>query len=123
MIGFSAGGHLAYLSACQLSINFTAVLYGGWLPTTDIPMSRPTPTLDLTPGITGHLLYAVGEDDALINAEQRNQIRAALERANISHEVVSYPNAQHAFFWRDTPMFNQEASDDTWARILSMLAG
>ena len=43
MIGFSAGGHLSYLAACRLPIGRTAVLYGGWLPTTDIPMSQPSP--------------------------------------------------------------------------------
>ena len=68
MIGFSAGGHLSYLAACRLAIDRTAVLYGGWLPTTDIPMSRPSPTLELTPGIRGRMLYLVGEDDALIDA-------------------------------------------------------
>ena len=76
MIGFSAGGHLAYLAACLLPIDRTAVLYGGWLPGTDIPLSQPTPTLDLTPGISGRLLYLVGEDDFLIGADQRRQIAA-----------------------------------------------
>ncbi len=81
MIGFSAGGHLSYLAACRLPINRTAVLYGGWLPTTDIPMSQPTPTLDLTPGIRGRILYLVGDDDALIDAAQRRQIGDALHAA------------------------------------------
>jgi carboxymethylenebutenolidase len=122
MIGFSAGGHLTYLAACRLPISRTAVLYGGWLPTTDIPMSQPTPTLDLTPGISGRLLFVVGEDDALIDTEQRNKIRSALEEDHIEQELASYPNTGHAFFWPDTPMFNQKARDDTWDRILSMLA-
>jgi len=78
VVGFSAGGHLSYLAACRLPVSRTAVLYGGWLPGTDIPMSQPTPTLDLTPGITGRILYLAGEDDALIDAGQREQIRTAL---------------------------------------------
>jgi carboxymethylenebutenolidase len=81
MIGFSAGGHLAYLAACQLPVSRTAVLYGGWLPTTDIPMSQPTPTLDLTPGIRGRLLYLVGEEDALIGAVCRRPGPAACPAA------------------------------------------
>src|SRR5580700_627831 len=48
VIGFSAGGHLAYLAACRLPVSRTAVLYGGWLPSTDIPLSQPDPTLSLT---------------------------------------------------------------------------
>ncbi len=122
MIGFSAGGHLSYLAACQLPISRTAVLYGGWLPTTDIPMSQPSPTLTLTAGIRGRILYLVGEDDALIDAGQRQQIRDALREAGINHEFVAYPGTQHAFFWPDTPAFSQSARDDAWSRILTLLA-
>jgi carboxymethylenebutenolidase len=122
MAGFSAGGHLAYLAACQLPISRTAVLYGGWLPTTDIPLSRPTPTLAETPGLTGRLLYLVGEDDALIGAAERGQIRDALRAAGPGHELVSYPGAGHAFFWPGTPAYHQAAREDAWARILRLLA-
>ncbi len=122
MIGFSAGGHLAYLAASHLPIDMTAVLYGGWLPSTDIPMSQPTPTLDLTPGISGRILYLVGEDDALIDAGQRSAIRDALRAAGIDHELVSYPGTGHAFFWPDTPAYSRQAREDAWSRILEMLA-
>jgi carboxymethylenebutenolidase len=122
MIGFSAGGHLSYLAACQLPLSRTAVLYGGWLPSTEIPLSQPTPTLQLTPGITGRLLYLVGADDSLIDARQRGQIGDALTAAGIDHELVVYPGTEHAFFWPDTPAFSQAARDDAWARILSLLA-
>jgi carboxymethylenebutenolidase len=98
------------------------VLYGSWLPSTDIPMSQPTPTLDLTPGITGRILYLVGEDDALIDAGQREQIRTALAGAGVDHELVSYPGVGHAFFWPGTPPFSREARDDAWHRIVELLA-
>jgi carboxymethylenebutenolidase len=122
MIGFSAGGHLSYLAACQLPISQTAVLYGGWLTTTDIPMSQPSPTLELTAGIRGRLLYLVGDHDTLIDAAQRRQIRDALQAANTDHEFVTYPDTAHAFFWPGTPAFSQQARDDAWSRILTMLA-
>ena len=122
MIGFSAGGHLSYLAASQLPISRTAVLYGGWLPTTDIPMSQPSPTLELTAGIRGRILYLVGEDDTLIDADQRRQIRDALQDAGTDHEFITYPGAAHAFFWPGTPAFSRQARDDAWSRILAMLA-
>jgi carboxymethylenebutenolidase len=122
VVGFSAGGHLGYLAACRLPVSRAAVLYGGWLPSTDIPMSQPTPTLDLTPGITGRMLYMVGEQDALIDAGQREQIDAALTAAGVDHELVSYPGVGHAFFWPGTPPFSQTARDDAWDRILTLLA-
>lgn len=123
MVGFSAGGHLSYLAACRLPVSAAAVLYGGWLTSTDIPMSRPVPTLDLTPGISGRLLYLVGEDDALIDAAQRRQIAAALRDAGVDHELVSYPATGHAFFWPGTPQFSRAARDDAWSRILDLLGG
>jgi len=122
VIGFSAGGHLSYLAACRLPVSRAAVLYGGWLPSTDIPMSQPTPTLELTPGITGRILYLVGDHDALIDAGQREQIRAALAAAGAEAELVSYPGVGHAFFWPGTPPFDAAARDDAWARIMKLLA-
>ena len=121
-VGFSAGGHLSYLAACRLPVSRTAVLYGGWLSSTEIPMSQPTPTLDLTPGITGRILYLVGEDDALIDAGQREQILTTLAAAGVDHQLVSYPGVGHAFFWPGTPPFSREAREDAWRRIVEFLA-
>ncbi|TVZ00728.1 dienelactone hydrolase family protein [Trebonia kvetii] len=122
MLGFSAGGHLAFLAACSLDIDRTAVLYGGWLTVTDIPLSQPAPTLDLAPGIKGRLLYLVGEDDFLITAGQRREIAAALRAAGPGHEVVSYPGLHHAFWWPDTPEYSKQARDDAWTRVLALFA-
>jgi carboxymethylenebutenolidase len=122
MIGFSAGGHLTYLAAARLPISRAAVLYGGWLTHADFPIGQPSPTLDLTPGITGRVLYVVGEDDFLIDAAQRAQIRAALEAAGTDHEMVTYPGTGHAFFWPDTPEYRPQARADAWARVLAFLA-
>ena len=122
MIGFSLGGHLTYLAAARLPISRAAVLYGGWLPQADFPIGQPSPTLDLTPGISGRLLYLVGDDDFLIDAAQRGQIRAALAAAGTDHEIVTYPGTGHAFFWPDTPEYRPQARDDAWARVLAFLA-
>jgi carboxymethylenebutenolidase len=121
MLGFSAGGHVAYLCACLLPISQAAILYPGWLTSSDVPLSQPTPTIELTAKITGRLLVLLGEDDAIIDAPQRQAIRAALDRAGVIHEVVSYPATQHAFFWPNTPAFNEAARDDAWERILVFL--
>ncbi|MFE0516996.1 dienelactone hydrolase family protein, partial [Streptomyces sp. NPDC058964] len=95
VIGFSAGGHLAYLAACRLPVSRTAVLYAGWLPTTDIPMSRPTPTLDLTPGISGRIVYLVGQDDALVDADPRGPRPGARGRARAPDRRGGGPRVGH----------------------------
>ena len=84
-------------------------------------MSMPTPTLSLTPGITGRLVYLVGDRDTLIGPNERDQIRAALTDAGVDHELVVYPDTEHAFFWPGTPGFAAAAHDDAWHRILRLI--
>jgi carboxymethylenebutenolidase len=120
MLGFSMGGHIAYLAATRLGLVATAVLYGGWLTGTEIPLSQPERTLDLTSGIARHhgrLLYIVGGKDKLIDAAQVTAIDRALVQAGVFHEVVVYPEAEHAFFWEGTPPFHRASRDDAWHRI------
>jgi carboxymethylenebutenolidase len=118
MVGLSMGGHLAYLAATTLDLTSVAVLYGGWLGTTEIPISRPEPTLSLTPGITGRLLYLVGENDHVITAAQQQEIAAALRDGGVDHEFIVYPGLGHGFLQTD-PV----ASADAWSRIEALLLG
>lgn len=120
MLGFSAGGHMAFLAATRLDLKATAVLYGGWLIGGDIPLAKPEPTIELSRGIAEHhgrLFYAVGGKDSLIDARQVERIRETLEREGVTSEVVVYPDAEHAFFWEGTPSFDRDARDDAWRRI------
>jgi carboxymethylenebutenolidase len=122
MVGLSIGGHLAYLAACEFDLAAAVIVYGGWIPTTDIPLSRPEPTLARTPGITGHLLVLVGEHDQVISPEQRRQIAEALEAANVRHQIVAYPGVGHGFLNDRRDAFDAAASEDAWARIRALLA-
>lgn len=125
MVGFSLGGHIAYFAATQLDLAATAVFYGGWLPTRDIPLSQPDPTLTLTPGIATHdgrVLFLVGEQDQLIPADHRRQIAAQLRAAGVRHEMVVYPATPHGFFCDERDTFRQAAADDAWRRVRDLLA-
>lgn len=114
-LGLSVGGHVAYLAAaCGVDLDPVIVLYGGWLPTTQIRLSRPEPTLDLTPAIRGRVLFLVGADDHVVPAEHRQQIANALRAAGTRHEVVVYPGVGHAFLGVDP-----HATADTWRRVHS----
>ena len=125
MVGFSVGGHIAYLAATQFDLKATVVFYPGWLPVQDIPLSRPTPTLALTPGIAehdGYLLFLVGERDTLIPGEQRETIDKELLAANVRHEVVIYPDAPHGFFCDERDGFHRVSAEDAWRRMRELLA-
>lgn len=120
MVGFSLGGHIAYLAATQLDLTATAVFYGGWIPTRDVPLSQPDPTLYLTTGIAsrdGYLLFFVGGQDRLIPPEQRRQIEDALLAEGVRHEIVVYPDAPHGFFCDRADTFDRIAADDSWRRV------
>jgi len=116
-LGLRFGGHIAYLAATQCDLKATVAFYPGWLTAQDIPLSRPTPTLSLTPGIAehnGYLLFLVGEQDSLISAEQREAIARELRAAHVRHELVTYPNTPHRFFYEEGESYRQVAADDAW---------
>lgn len=125
MLGCSLGGHLAYLAATQLELAAAAVFYGGWLTTTDIPLSRPQPTIELTPGIAargGRVLYMVGEDDHAVPPDARAGIASALRAAKVRHEMVVYPDTPHGFFCDVRDTYRPAEADDAWRRVRDLLA-
>lgn len=123
IVGLSVGGHVAYLAATELDLAAVAVIYGGWIPTTDIPLSRPEPTLARTPGITGRVLVLVGEHDHVVPPEHRLLIAGALRAAGVEHEVVEYPGAPHGFLCDRRDTYDPDAAEDAWRRVGELLTG
>jgi carboxymethylenebutenolidase len=122
MLGMSFGGHLAYLAATQLDVATTVVFYGGWLTGTDIALSRPEPTLALTPGIAAPLLFLVGDADHAVPAADHERIAAALSAAGVEHELVVYPDTPHGFFCDVRDTYRPAQAADAWARARRALA-
>ena len=122
MVGLSVGGHVAYLAATDLPLPAVAVVYGGWIPTTEIPLGRPEPTLARTSGITGRVLLLVGEDDPIVPAAHRTQLDDALTAADVDHQLVVYPGAGHGFLCDRRDSYHPAAAADAWRRILAMLS-
>jgi carboxymethylenebutenolidase len=122
MLGMSFGGHLAYLAATQLDVATTVVFYGGWLTGTDIALSRPEPTLALTPGIAAPLLFFVGDADHAVPAADHERIAAALSAAGVEHELVVYPDTPHGFFCDVRDTYRPAQAADAWARARRALA-
>jgi len=120
MVGLSVGGHVAYLAATALDVPAIAVAYGGWIPTTDIPLSQPEPTLAATPGLTGRVLFLVGENDHLIPRD-RQAIVDALQAAGVRHDLVEYPGAGHGFLSDRRDTYDPAAAKDAWQRMREFL--
>jgi carboxymethylenebutenolidase len=114
-LGLSVGGHIAYLAAAELPLQAAVILYGGWLPTTDIALSRPQPTLSLTP--RAPVLYLVGEHDHVVPPDHRRQIAAALQAGGDQHQLIEYPGVAHGFLNRRRESYDEQAARDVWTRI------
>ena len=125
LFGLSLGGHVAYLAATEPATigpncSAVAVAYGGWLPTTDIPIGRPEPTLAGTPRITARVLALYGENDHAIPAADRDAIAGALRAAGVRHEFVTYPGVSHGFLCDRRDTYDAAAAEDAWRRVLAL---
>jgi carboxymethylenebutenolidase len=63
------------------------------------------------------LLGLFGDNDANPSPEHVARMRKELEANGKTFEFHSYPDAGHAFFSVDYPMFSREAAKDGWKQI------
>jgi len=117
MVGLSMGGHLAYYAATQTGLPVTVVLYAGWLTSTDMPVSQPEPTIELTGGITGKLVFITGSRDHVVTEAQRDAIAARLTAEGVRHEMIVIDGAPHAFLAEGTPAYHADAAAAAWRAI------
>ncbi|WP_433464879.1 dienelactone hydrolase family protein [Spirillospora sp. CA-128828] len=122
VLGFSLGGHIAFFAATRLDLAAAAIYYPGWLPVAGTALSRPDPLLDDAAAITARVRMFFAELDHVIDAEQREQIGAALTSAGVRHEEVVYPGARHAFFFPGREPYDKPAADDSWNRVRDLFA-
>jgi len=109
------------LAATEFDLPAVAVIYGGMLPTIDIPIGRPEPTLARTPQITGRLLVLVGEEDQVVPPEHRRDIAQAMRTAGVRHEIITYPGVGHGFLNDRRATYNPAAAHDAWQRVQDLL--
>jgi carboxymethylenebutenolidase len=125
LVGFSLGGHVGYLAATALDLRTVVAFYPGWLTSTDVPLSMPSPTIDLTAGIrehNGRVMLVFGDRDHVITVEQITEIEKALASNKVRHEIVVLPGAPHGFFCDERPSYDEVASGRAWSRTVAALA-
>jgi carboxymethylenebutenolidase len=73
---------------------------------------------------SGHRLGAVGFCFGggmvwlLLASGEPRLAAAALQRAELTHEIVTYPGANHAFFNDTGPRYNPDAATQAYAKLL-----
>jgi carboxymethylenebutenolidase len=116
--GFCMGGRLSSMSA-TLGLGLAGVIpFYGW-PVGPNRNGTPAP-VDNASKIECDVLAFYGEADSGIGADVRAAYDAALDRAGVRHETVTYPGAPHGFFDRKASEF-QDAASDAWDRTLKFI--
>jgi carboxymethylenebutenolidase len=81
------------------------------------PFYGPLPAgADFT-GNEAAVLAVYGGLDARVNAT-RDAARAALEAARLDHEILTFLQADHAFFNDTGARFNVQAAEEAWRRVV-----
>jgi carboxymethylenebutenolidase len=105
--GFCFGGGMVWLLLASGEPRLAAA----------VPFYGPLPDGADFSGSKAAVLAVYGETDARVNAS-RDAARAALEQAGLTHEIVTYPGAGHAFFNDTGPRYNQQAAAQAYQRVL-----
>ncbi len=106
-VGFCFGGGMTWRLATQNAALRAAVPYYG-----------PNPPIADVTKIKAAVLAIYGAEDERINAGIP-AMRESLQKAGVVHEIVIYPNANHAFFNDTGPRYVDEAAKDAWKRTLA----
>jgi carboxymethylenebutenolidase len=82
-----------------------------------VPFYGPAPDNPTFTGAKAAVLGIFAEKDARVNAG-RDELERALTAAGLTHELVTVPGVDHAFFNDTGPRYNQQAAAQTYRRVL-----
>lgn len=111
VVGFCMGGGLVW----QMLVAGASPLAAAF------PFYGPAPdNADFRRSKDVAVLAFYGEQDQRVNATEPTA-RAALEKAGMVHQLVTEPNANHAFFNDTGDRYNAPAADDAWRKVQEWL--
>jgi len=118
-IGFCFGGRTSFLLGTLPELSMSGVIgFYGW-PVGSFANDTPAPA-DVTTSLTAPLLGIFGGADPKITPEHAELFKAALTRAPVAHQVLSYEGAPHSFFDRKQEGY-ESASADAWAEVRAFI--
>jgi carboxymethylenebutenolidase len=83
-----------------------------------VPFYGPAPENPTFDGTRAAVLGVFAERDARVNAG-REKLEAALTAAGVTHELVTVPGVDHAFFNDTGPRYNAPAAAEIYQRVLT----
>ena len=107
MIGFCFGGGMTWRVLDSGPSELAAA----------VPFYGPAPDAPTFQGSQAAVLGVFAEKDARVNAG-RDKLEAALTAAGLTHELVTVPGVDHAFFNDTSARYNQEAAGQIYPQVL-----
>lgn len=107
MIGFCFGGGMTWRVLDSGPSELAAA----------VPFYGPAPDAPTFAGSQAAVLGVFAEQDARVNAG-RDKLEAALTAAGLTHELVTVPGVDHAFFNDTSARYNQEAAGQIYQQVL-----
>jgi carboxymethylenebutenolidase len=108
--GFCFGGGMVWLLLASKESRLAAA----------VPFYGPFPENGNLTGARAAVLGIYAELDSRVNAT-RAAARAALRRAGLRHQIVTYPDVDHAFFNPTGSRYDREAATAAYRRMLAWL--
>jgi carboxymethylenebutenolidase len=109
--GFCFGGGMTWLLLASREPRLAAA----------VPFYGPFPENGSLTGSKAAVLGIYAEHDARVNAS-RAAARAALRRARLRHQIVTYPDVDHAFFNPTGPRYDARAAAAAYRRMVRWFA-
>ena len=106
--GFCFGGGMTWLLLASKEARLAAA----------VPFYGPFPENGNLSGSKASVLGIYAELDSRVNAT-RSAARAALRRARLRHQIVTFPNVDHAFFNPTSSRYDRAAAAAAYRRMLT----
>ena len=106
--GFCFGGGMTWLLLTKKEARLAAA----------VPFYGPFPESGSLAGARTAVLGIYAGLDSRVNAS-RAAARAALRRARLTHQIVTYPGVDHAFFNPTSARYNRPAANAAYRRMIS----
>jgi carboxymethylenebutenolidase len=117
-LGYCMGGGYALAAAGTFPdrVAVAASFHGGALAT-----DKPDSPHLLAPKMRARVYVGAAGIDPTFPEEQRQRLEAALVAAGVPHTIESYENAKHGFAVNGHLVYDKEASERHWERLLQLL--
>ena len=116
-LGYCMGGGYALAAAGTFPdrVAVAASFHGGALAT-----DKPDSPHLLAPQMRARVYVGAAGIDPTFPEEQRQRLETALTQAGVSHIIETYENAKHGFAVNGHLVYDQDASERHWQRLLRL---